>query len=127
LPNPQPFGRRESVIALTPPRPFAAAAANPRDPFSPQIAAFREELAASRATPAAGFGAWRRSRLSGTVLTWAVAIAFMSPGLLCFLLQAPVSDSMGLEVAGVVANIWVRRRRRQRLKDIVAWEEPANL
>ena len=128
MPNPQPFGRRESVIALTPPRPLAPAPAqaNPLEQYSPQIEAFRAELAASRSAPASGFAAWRRSRLGATILTWTVAIAFMSPGLLCFLLQAPVGDSIGLEVAGLVANAWVRSRRRQRLKDIVAWEDPAN-
>ncbi len=126
MPNPQPFGRREAVIALTPARPFAPAPANPREQFSPQIEAFRAELSASRAAPEPGFAAWRRSRLGGTVLTWAVAVLFMSPGLLCFLLQAPVGDSIGLEVAGVAANIWVRRRSRQRMKYIVAREEPAD-
>jgi len=129
LPSPQPFGRREAVIALSPPRPLTRAADRRALPSteqeSPQIEAFRAELAASRGAPTSEFAAWRRSQLADRVLSWTVAVVFLSPGLLCFLLQAPVGDSIGLEIAGIVANAWVRYRRRQRLKAIVAWEAPA--
>jgi hypothetical protein len=127
LPNPQPFGRREAVIALTPARPLAPPAAHAPQPDSPQVEAFRAELARSRDGDGDSFAAWRRSQRGEAVLTWAAAIAFASPGLLCLLLQAPLALSIGLEVAGFAANAWVRRQRRRRLKAIVAWGDSAEV
>ncbi len=121
MPRPQTFGRRETKSALTPfPTP-----GRPIEPLSPKAEAFRADLKASGFDNRSSFGAWRRSRRGEAILTGAVAIGCVSPGLLGFLLQAPVGVSIGLEIAGLTANAWVRRRRRQRLKAIVAWQDPA--
>ena len=51
--------------------------------------------------------------------------AFMSPGLVCLLLQAPLGVSLGVEALGLAINAWIRRERRRRLSEITAWEDPA--
>jgi len=110
---------------MTPPKaPARRTQAKPAEPFAPQVEAFRAELASS---PGSEFADWRRSQRSSRILSWAVAVVFLSPGLISFLLQAPLSVSIAMEVAGFIANAWVRRRRRQRLRDIVAWEAPVDI
>jgi hypothetical protein len=58
-------------------------------------------------------------------MAWAVGLALMSPGLLCFLLQGPLPVSIGLEIAGALANAWLRRQRRRHLRAIADWNPPA--
>jgi hypothetical protein len=59
------------------------------------------------------------------MLVWALRLALISPGLICFLIQAPLEASVGLEVAGVLANVWIRRERQQHLRAIATWDPEA--
>ena len=56
-----------------------------------------------------------------------LGLAFLSPGLLCLVIQAPLSLSVGLEIAGVVINVWLRRERKRRRNEILAWREAEGL
>jgi hypothetical protein len=58
---------------------------------------------------------WRRWRLIG------VRLAFLAPGLFCFLLQAPGWVSLGVEGAGLVANAWMRTERKKQASEIAGW------
>ena len=112
------------MVAPTAPKAAPPLRTNGVEGFSPEVEAFRAEVAASSGSE---FADWRRAQRSSHILTWVVAVVFLSPGLICFLFQAPLSVSISMEVAGFIANAWVRRRRRQRLKDIVAWEAPTEV
>jgi len=68
------------------------------------------------------FADWRRGQRGRWLAAWALGLLFVSPGLLCFLFQAPLGLSVVMEVAGVAANAWVRRERRRRLQEIVQWD-----
>ena len=57
-------------------------------------------------------------------MAWAVGLALMSPGLVCFLIQAPLAASIGLEIAGGLANAWLRRERQRHLRAIASWTPP---
>jgi len=119
----RPFGRRQAAPApksrAATPRP-----AEPAKGLTAEAEAFRAELVASRAAPTA-LTDWRRSLLTRQITAWLITLAFMSPGLLCLLFQAPLAVSGGLEIAGLAVNAWLRRARRRRLSEIVAWEDPA--
>jgi hypothetical protein len=41
-------------------------------------------------------------------------------------MDAPLEVSVALEVAAMVGNIWLRRERYRRLREIVAWQDPAD-
>ena len=49
----------------------------------------------------------------------------MAPGLLCFLFQAPWPLSIGLSVAGVGVNGWLRNERQRQAKEIANWTPPS--
>lgn len=70
----------------------------------------------------ADFADWRRAQRSRWLAAWALGLLFVSPGLVCFLVHAPLGLSLAMEVAGVAANAWVRRERRRRLQAIVQWD-----
>jgi hypothetical protein len=118
MPEPVTFGRRSAAPAAQVQRPPAA------DPMvlSPQAEAFTAQISADvdRSDPA--FGGWLRKQQAGRMLAWAITLALLSPGILCFALNAPTSVSVGVELVGMVANFWLRRKRRRHLNQIASWE-----
>jgi hypothetical protein len=91
--------------------------------LTPEAEAFRAKLAASRSS-SSSFEAWIQSQRGRQLATWLITLAFLSPGLLCFVFGAPSSVSFGLELAGFAINAWLRRERRRRRAEILAWTEP---
>ncbi len=112
------FGRRESTQA--------AALRSPADVgrSSPVAEYVRAAAEAQGRAATSDFADWRRAQRGRWLIGWALGLLFMSPGLLCFLVHAPLGLSVALEVAGVVTNAWVGRERKRRLHDIVQWEPP---
>ena len=111
------------------PRPARASAPDPAQPsarLSAKAEAFRAELAASRGEAGPGFADWRRSQFGSQLMIWLLGMAFLSPGLLCLILQAPLQVSAVVEIAGIVINIWLRRERRRRRSEILAWQEASD-
>jgi hypothetical protein len=126
LPDPIPFGRR--LVPPGAPDPasvYALPEPEPSDPMAltPQAEAFRAQLAAEPRRQSE-FAEWRASHRGRRLILWALTIVFMVPGLICFALGVPRVVAGGLEIAGVGANIWLRHARRQRLREIAAWEDP---
>ena len=117
------FGRRRTPDAPKPP-PQAARPAPlfSAEPLSPEAQAFQAELAASRSANPSGFAAWRRQQAGRRAFAWVLTLILLLPGVICFLLQAPATVSLGLEGLGMVANWWLRRERRRHLQSITAWE-----
>ena len=113
------FGRKRE--------PSAAAPRNLRVPetLSPQAEAFRAQLRSNPNDAVKDFADWRRATRPRRWMAWAIGLALMSPGLLCFVFQAPLSVSIGLEIAGGVVNAWLRRERRRHLRAITNWDPPA--
>jgi hypothetical protein len=112
------FGRKHAPDASSP-----RETPGPRQ-LSPQAEAFRASLKAAPISVEEDFSEWRKAQRSRRLMTWIVALALTSPGLLCFLLQAPLSVSIALEIAGMAANAWLRHERRKHLRAISAWEAP---
>ncbi len=109
-------------------RPSSAAAPSnsaPIQSLSPQAEAFRAQLLSNPGKTVNEFGDWTRATGPRRWMVWATGLALMSPGLLCFLFHAPLAVSIGLEIAGGVANAWLRRERRRHLRAIVSWNPPA--
>ena len=121
---PRTFGRRGAAArAASPPRRPTTTAV---DSLSPQAEAFRAEIAARRGQDQASFETWRRAQGGRRALSVALTLASFSPGLISFLLQAPFWLSIGLEIAAVAGNVWLRRERWRRMREIVNWEAPAD-
>jgi hypothetical protein len=123
VPEPSTFGRRASRAAPSPaaaPAPRRAAASNALDP---RAEAFRAEVAAGRTAAPTGFDAWRRSQRHRTWITGALTLLSFAPGVVTFALDAPIELSIALSIAALVGNVWIRRERYRRTREIVAWEE----
>lgn len=124
MPQTATFGRRQPRTA-----PPAAAPARKLEPKAapPQLSAaaeaFRAELAAERKSPANDFDAWRRSRRWRQLLIWAATVVSFAPGVATFVMDAPLPVSIGLEAAAMAANVWVRRERARRRREILAWDD----
>jgi len=112
------FGRRREPSAAAP-REIRTAQG-----LSPQAEAFRASLRADPGIAPDDFAAWRRAQRLPRLMAWIGGLALMSPGLLCFLFHAPLSVSIGLEVAGGLANAWLRRERQRHLRAITTWTSP---
>ena len=117
------FGHRQTPSGPAASRARPAAAPTPF--LDARAESFRAEIAEGRAAPSS-FDAWRRSWTGRRWLVFAVTLASFLPGLASFLIDAPIVVSIGLSGASLAANLWLRRERRLRLKEIVAWEEPAD-
>jgi len=48
-----------------------------------------------------------------------------APGMATFLMDAPLSVTIALQAAALFGNVWVRRERARRRREIVAWERSA--
>jgi hypothetical protein len=107
------FGRRRAVGGSE--RRAAVSA----QVLSPEAEAFRVAL---EDVPTQDFSDWRRGQRSRRLIAWILSFVLLSPGVLCFLFQAPLPASIGLELAGMAVNGWLRRERRRHLRAVVGWE-----
>jgi hypothetical protein len=114
------FGRRRGH------EPIQAGAGYVAAGLSPEAEAFRATMTSGPTDGAPDFADWRRAQQPRRLFAWLLTFALLSPGLLCFLFQAPLSISIGLEGAGLAINAWLRRERRRHLAAIARWEEPPN-
>jgi hypothetical protein len=138
MPAPSAFGRRQPAAAPPVPRgrpraaapPKPAAKSRPAPPaasdLGPKAEALRVQIAADRRGAPSAFDQWRRSQGGQRWLVWGVTLASFSPGLISFVLDAPLELSIGLEITAFVGNIWLRATRRHRMREIVAWQDPAD-
>ncbi len=117
MPPQATFGRR--------PAPSEPAAPRRPDPdrLSPQAEAFRAGLAGDGGELDA-FAQWRRDQRPRRWLLITVGAAFMAPGLVCFLVRAPWQASIGVSLAGVGVNGWLRRERQRQAQEIAHWTPP---
>ncbi|HVY34592.1 MAG TPA: hypothetical protein VG960_09235 [Caulobacteraceae bacterium] len=113
------FGRR-SAQGQPAPRP-----ARDAEQLSPQAEAFLAAMGDGQGDEVAAFSQWRRAQQPRRLLLIAVGAAFVAPGLLCFVFQAPWWVSIGLSVAGVGVNGWLRSERQRQAREIAAWTPPS--
>ncbi len=118
MPQQATFGRRVAP-AQPPARP-------PFDPnrLSPEAEAFRAAIGDGHGGELDDFAQWRRAQRPRRVLVIALGVAFMAPGLLCFLVQAPWEASIAFSLAGVAVNGWLRRERQRQAREIAQWTPP---
>jgi len=109
------FGRKGSTRAASLGSPTDVRTSTPVAEYVRAVPDEQEYSATSE------FADWRRDQRGRWLAAWALGLIFVSPGLLCFLFHAPLGLSVAMEVAGVVANAWVRRERKRRLQEIVHW------
>jgi hypothetical protein len=83
--------------------------------------AFAASVRNAEASDVAEFARWRSEQFPRTLLMILVRFALLTPGLVCFVVQAPLWVSLGLEAAGIAANGWLRRERRRQASAIAAW------
>ena len=115
----QPSGRTGSPPA--PPRAQPPGRRMDTAPLSPAAETFRVEL---RGAPAgSAFQAWNSTARRKLVAIWAVRVGLMIPGVLGLAFHLPASVSIGLELAGLATNGWLRRERRRHRAEILAWDE----
>jgi hypothetical protein len=126
VPESATFGRRAQRTAPSPAFSPAARPAATSDALDPRAEAFRAEVAAGRAAAPAGFEAWRRSQQHRSWIRLALTLLSFAPGVLTFVIDAPLELSIALEVAALVGNVWIRRNRYRQAREIVAWEEPGS-
>jgi hypothetical protein len=91
------------------------------EPLSPELAAFAKSIRSARDSDVDEFARWRREQLPRRLSVILVGIALMTPGLVCLIAQAPLWVSLGLEAAGLAANVWLRHERRRQASDIAGW------
>ena len=118
--QPTTFGRRQSLV----PPPRSVPARDDTGALSPEAEAFRQQLNAKR-SGSSDFGAWRRSQGPRRAFAWFLGLSLMAPGLICFALDAHWAVSAGLELAGLMANAWLRNERRRHITAIARWDEGA--
>ncbi len=127
-PRPAPtFGRRAPAAAAPAPVPAHAAPARAAPgpiALGPAAERFRASLETVPSPPLDDFARWKRGRTAGRLGAWVATFALLSPGVICFVVQAPNAVSTMVEVLGIGANWWLRRRRQAHLAAIRAWEPP---
>jgi hypothetical protein len=109
------FGRRALSARVSARDPYDV------DHLSPEAEAFLATLNDRPPEARADFANWRRAQRPRRLLVVLVGAAFMAPGLFCFLFQAPWWLSIGLSLAGVGVNGWLRRERQSQAKAIAGW------
>jgi hypothetical protein len=127
------FGRRQPPAAAPTapaasrrtPAPAEAPAPSSLD-LDPRAEAFRAELAASRREDAQTFSQWRASQAYRTWIFWALTLLSFAPGIVTLVLDGPIELAGALEIAAMVGNVWIRRERFRRRREIVAWEDPSD-
>ncbi|MGZ3371220.1 MAG: hypothetical protein ACXWK1_19905 [Caulobacteraceae bacterium] len=113
------FGRR-GVRSPTP-APSPIRTPDRPEPSSPELEAFAASIKDAELSDAAEFARWRRQQYPRRLLIILVGLALLAPGLVCFVVQAPLWVSLGLEAAGLFANGWLRQERRRQASAIAAW------
>lgn len=68
------------------------------------------------------FDDWLKTQRTRRLRFLFVRFALLAPGLLCFVLDAPLALSMGLEIAGFIANVWVKTERKKQAEEIATWK-----
>lgn len=125
--EPRTFGRRVAKAA-PPPLVTPAWPARPEaDELGPHAEAFRAKIAADRNAAPSTFDTWRRSQGGRRWLVRALTLASFAPGVVTFLYDAPIEVSIGLEAAAFLLNGWLRRERKRQRRDILDWEDPAQV
>jgi hypothetical protein len=134
MPDSSDFGRRRPATAPTalgarraagPAKPRPKAPPPSASDLGPRAEALRVQIAADRRAAPSAFDQWRRSQAGQQWVIWGVTLLSFSPGLISFIFNAPLEVSIGLEVVAFVGNIWLRRVRKRRMRDIVAWQDPS--
>jgi hypothetical protein len=117
------FGRRRPNPQEAAPAPAPAPAPAQAQPetSSADLEAFAASIRNARASDVDEFVQWRRDQLPRRTLMILVSLALLAPGIICFAVQAPWWVSMSLEVAGLAANVWLRRARRSQAAAIAEW------
>jgi hypothetical protein len=104
----------------------ANAERGPRELYlGPRAEAFASQIARDRANAGPTFEDWKRANAPRQRLALAVRLFSFVPGLIAFVLHASPALAIALEVAAVAGNIWVRRERFRRVREIANWEDPA--
>src|SRR5277367_3941434 len=103
----------------------ANALRQPREIYlGPRAEALRSKIARDRATAEPTFEDWKRHNAARQKLTIAVWVLSSIPGVIAMLLHAPLLLSLALEAAAVCGNVWVRRERFRRRREILDWKDP---
>ena len=119
------FGRRQVPGSL--PAPGAVAQRFPPRPPE-QVSAAAEAFAASLREGRVALGEdtafddWLKTQRARRLRFLAVRFGLLAPGLLCFVFDAPVTLSFGLEIAGMIANVWVKTERKRQAEEIATWK-----
>ncbi len=127
-----PFGRRSTAQVPRPALPRSSAVSAPpgltREPveLSPEAEAFRREIAAGRLKDGDAFANWRKAQRGRRLLAWVLSLLLMAPGVICFIMDAPVGVSAVVEVGGMALGWWLRRERKRFLQQISTWQDPAD-
>jgi hypothetical protein len=108
------FGRRQSGAAAPQVQPRPAVRLPAREDYA-------HILEPDAAGEDVAFDAWRRAQSPRWMMAWLASLALCAPGVICFLLHVPRPVAAGVEVAGMVATLWLRRQRRRRLTQISGW------
>ncbi len=116
MPEPTTFGRKPAASLAKPSQPRDAHA------LSPDAEAFRETLKSAPTAGQSDFADWRRTQQGRRAVFWLASLALLAPGMISFVVDMPVSLSLGLGVLGIAGNGWLRRERKRYLKDIAAWD-----
>ena len=118
------FGRR--VAGATPRMPSGSPdrPATLADELSPEAEAFRREIARTRGRSEGDFSDWNRRQRAGRLFAWGMSAVLTVPGAICFILDAPMMVSSGVEIGGIVLGWWLRRARKRHIEKIVRWRDP---
>jgi hypothetical protein len=119
------FGRKNVRPPEPAPAPEPASTQVQPEASNPELEAFAASIRDSKASDVEAFAEWRREQAPRRLLMLLLRFALLTPGLVCFAFHAPLWLSIGLEVAGVAANAWMRGERRRQASAIAAWEAEA--
>jgi hypothetical protein len=114
------FGRKAPAGLAQEPEPLGVR--THLDALSAEAEAFRKMLKSEGSPAGSDFARWRRSQLWRRAIFWVVSLALLAPGVISFIFDLPLSLSIGLEIAGITGNWWLRRERKRHLKEIAAWD-----
>ena len=106
---------RIAANALRPPREIY---------LGPRAEALRAKISQDRASAAPTFEDWKRKNAARHKLGAAIWVVSSIPGVIALLIHAPPALALMLEIAAVAGNVWVRRERFRRRREILDWQDP---
>src|ERR1700761_1034955 len=106
---------RIAANALRPPREIY---------LGPRAEALRSKIAREQVTAPPTFEDWKRKNAARQKLALGVSVLSFVPGAIAMLFDAPLSLSLALEAAAVFGNVWLRRERFRRRREILDWKDP---